>query len=155
MKLFSNISFPDVLNSSWVLCKHCPASRTGSLQEWPGHGKACRVHRKLRCVSSATYVSMSLGTTAVTLDAPDIRRPGYVITLVADVLAPNRRQAISNHPADSTIYTVTWAILRDTDIMLQPLNKQCSREVGRSATRWFLCYWRVRLVTAITRNGTH
>ena len=37
-------------------------------------------------------------------------------------------------------YSVTLIILRDADIMLQPLNKQRSREVGSSATRWFLCY---------------
>ena len=35
--------------------------------------------------------------------------------------------------------------------MLQPFNKQCSKEVGGSATLWFLCYWQIRLLTTITR----
>ena len=38
-----------------------------------------------------------------------------------------------------------------TDIMLQPLKKECSREVRRSTTRWFLWYQRVCFLTTITR----
>ena len=35
----------------------------------------------------------------------DIRRPSYVITIVADVLVPNKHQVISNNHADKTM---TW-----------------------------------------------
>ena len=41
-----------------------------------------------------------------------------------------------------------------TDIILQALNKECSREVRRSTTRWFLRYQRVRFLTTITRYVT-
>ena len=72
--------------------------------------------------------------------------PGYVITMVADALAPIRRQAISNHHVDSTM-----VISRERDIMLQPLHKQWWKEGGRPVFRWFLCHWRVRLLTMTTR----
>ena len=36
-------------------------------------------------------------------------------------------------------------------IALQPLNKQCPREVGRSAACWFLCCWWVRCLMSDTR----
>ena len=39
-------------------------------------------------------------------DSPDTRRPAHVIMMFADVLAPNRRQAISNHHADFNLVTV-------------------------------------------------
>ena len=39
----------------------------------------------------------------------------------------------------------------DTDIMSQPLNKECSREVGRSTIRWFLWYQWVCFLTTLTR----
>ena len=48
-------------------------------------------------------------------------------------------------------YTVTYVILRETDILLQSLNRQCSCEVGRSETRWFLRKWQMRLITAMMR----
>ena len=35
--------------------------------------------------------------------------------------------------------------------MLQPLNKECSREVRMSTTHWFLRYQRVRFLTTIKR----
>ena len=37
-----------------------------------------------------------------------------------------------------------------TDIMLHPLNKECSRQARRSTTRWLLWYQRVRYLTTIT-----
>ena len=46
--------------------------------------------------------------------------------------------------------SVAWIMSRNTFIPLQTLNKHCSREVGRSATRWFVCHWRVHLLTQIT-----
>ena len=56
----------------------------------------------------------------ITLDTPDIRRPGYVM-MVADILASNRLQAISNHHAESSmtaqsvwIIEVCWRIRADS-----------------------------------------
>ena len=63
-------------------------------------------------------------------------RPTYVIMMVAAGLAPNRRQAISNHHAiSSTIkeyHTGTWIISCKIQIALQPLNTMLERcvEVG-------------------------
>ena len=39
-------------------------------------------------------------------------------------------------------HNMTWAVTR---LFV------CSREVGRSPTRWFLCYWRVRFITPLMR----
>ena len=77
----------------------------------------------------------------IMLDTPDIHRPDYVITMVADGLAPNGHQGISNYYADSIMATpaVVWVMLRDPDMILQPSTDQSSREVGRPTTRWFLC----------------
>ena len=65
----------------------------------------------------------------------ETHRPSYAIAMVVDALVSNRHQAISNHHSD-----VIMVILQVKDIILHPLNKQCSREVERSATRPFLCY---------------
>ena len=59
----------------------------------------------------------------ITFGSPDIRRSGYVITIVEAV-----RPSISNHQADSTITTVSWNTLGDTTVMLQPLNKRLYTE---------------------------
>ena len=75
-----------------------------------------------------------INTTIITLGTPDTRRSGYVIKMVADVVAPNMFQDISNKYAESTTTTLSHessCII----IILQPWNKQCSRGVGRSATR--------------------
>ena len=71
-------------------------------------------------------------------------RPTFVIMMVAAGLAPNRHQAINNHHADSSTikkYNDRYIIFCNIHIALQPLNKQHSRAVCRSATRWFLWYW--------------
>ena len=70
--------------------------------------------------------------------------------MVADALAPNRRQAISNHHDKSAVTSATWTISCDMHITLQPLNKLCSREAGRSVIRLLLCCWRTSLVTKKT-----
>ena len=44
----------------------------------------------------------------------------------------------------------TYIISRNIHITLQPLTKQCSREVGMSASRWFPCYRWVRFLRTIT-----
>ena len=57
----------------------------------------------------------------------------YVNMVVADALAPNRRQATSSHHAYSTITGAISITPRDTVISLQPLNKRCSK-IGRHVT---------------------
>ena len=64
----------------------------------------------------------------------------------ADSLASNRRQATSNQHAG-----VIMVILRVKGIISHPLNKQCSTEVDKSATRHYLCYWWVRPLTTLMR----
>ena len=72
--------------------------------------------------------------------------PACIIMIVADALVPNRCQGLNNHHVDSIAVMVSFAIRT----VLQPVNKVYSREVGRSVTYQFLCYWRVRLLTTIT-----
>ena len=52
--------------------------------------------------------------------APEKCWPAYVIIAVADVLAPNRGQAINNQQDDLTMtnYRVTCIIMHNTDIVL-------------------------------------
>ena len=83
-------------------------------------------------------------------------RPACVIIMVAGVLAPNRQQTVNNHQPDSSVIKYdngTYIILRKTNIALQPLNRQCSRDLGMSAICRFHCYWRVRLSTMIALHG--
>ena len=73
-----------------------------------------------------------------------------IITMAADALAPNRRQATSNHHADSLAtagYNNSHTIWRN--ICIAVINKQCESVAGRSATHRFICYWRVRHLTRI------
>ena len=70
--------------------------------------------------------------------------------MVVDILVPKyRHPAINNHHSDSKLIqgiTVTYCAPN----ILRSFNKKFCRKVGRSATRWFHCYWRVRLLTMIT-----
>ena len=43
----------------------------------------------------------------IVLDTFDICRPGHVITMSTDALAPNRRQTIRNNHADSIMTTLS------------------------------------------------
>ena len=78
----------------------------------------------------------------------------HVIVMVADVLETNRRQDISNHHTGSKLTTRyqrgTLIILHFKFLMLQSLNKQFLREVGRSATHWFLWEWWLHPLMMIT-----
>ena len=58
-------------------------------------------------------------------------------TDLTTTIVAGMRQTVSDHHAD-----LNMVMMCATDIMLQPLSKQCLREVERSATHWFLCYWR-------------
>ena len=66
-------------------------------------------------VTRPQFVLM-MGT--IMVGSPDIPRMGYIIKMIADVLAPKRCQGINNHEA-TQLYTVTWVIIRDTGIMLR------------------------------------
>ena len=74
-------------------------------------------------------VSLGWGT-------PETHRPAYIIMMVADVLAPNSRQLISNHHNDSKF---TSSYLRGT-------------RITHEAYRVFkhFSYWRVHPLTLIT-----
>ena len=75
--------------------------------------------------------------------------------MVADVLAPNIHQAISITMLSlRQLQTVLIHITQyySTHMELQRSNKQCSREVGRAATPWFLSSWLDRHLTQITPN---
>ena len=77
-------------------------------------------------------------------DTPLMCKPAYAIMMIADVLAPNRCQAISNHNA------ATWTIYHGIHILSKQSNKLCLRKVRRLATHWFLCYWWDNLFIRIT-----
>ena len=69
----------------------------------------------------------------------EMHRSAHVIMMVADDLAPKQAPGHQLPPCWLDYdYIVTWIILQNTDIMLQPLNKQSSREPGRSAIRCFV-----------------
>ena len=69
-------------------------------------------------------------------------KPGYINKIVADM-----RQAITNYQADLNMVMMVPQI----SCYVQPLNKECSRDVSTSTTRWFLWYQRVRFLTTIKR----
>ena len=78
----------------------------------------------------------------------EIINPNDILhTIVADVLVPNKDQAINKHHADLTMTVLSHESYCMTQISWQPLNKQCLGEVGKSATCWFLCYWQVCFLT--------
>ena len=106
--------------------------------------------KKMRLkVSSAKWWPLCCGTIG-------IRRTVYAIMMTAAVLAPNRRQAISNHHTDSS--ATAWYDISHKPIYaiyihnIQSLNKQCKSETERSTTRWLLHYWWVGLLTQITNT---
>ena len=70
-------------------------------------------------------------------------RLACVIMIVADALAPNRRQGISNHYGDSTVIMVSYELYHMIIITSQQFNKICFNEVGRPATHQFVHYCRV------------
>ena len=79
-------------------------------------------------------------TVVIILNTLDI--PGYINKIVADM-----HQAITSHQAVLNMVMMVPQI----SCYVQPLNKECYRDVSRSTTRWFLWYQRVRFLTTITR----
>ena len=76
----------------------------------------------------------SLGTTeqtplwyVITLGTPGAHQPGYIIAMVADAMASNRRQAISNHHAD--LITVILCHKYHVTVIKQTIFQR-GREVG-------------------------
>ena len=71
-----------------------------------------------------------------------MRRPACFIKIVADALAPNKRQALA-----ATALTPLWLWCHVNYIAQGPLNKLCSREVGNPPVSLLLV---VRLFAAMT-----
>ena len=74
----------------------------------------------------------------VTLDTPDT--PGYI----------SKIQQICTRPSPTTNLTWIW-LWWCQRYHVTAIKKECSRQVRRSTTRWFLWYQRVRFLTTITR----
>ena len=87
-----------------------------------------------------SFLSHYIGTRT-----PDICRVACVIMIVADALAPNRLQGISNNHTDSTVIMMLYELGYAIRIAQRPLNKLCLRKVRRSATCHSLCYGQVNL----------
>ena len=79
----------------------------------------------------------------------DIRRPGYVIRMVATL----SWRLIDTRPSTTTMLTWLNIARYRCHGSSYLLNKHCSRAIGRSATRWFLWCWRVRFLTVVTHYG--
>ena len=84
--------------------------------------------------------------------AADMHRPPYVNMVAADALAPNRRQTISSHHADSTMTIALHGLYYIAQMIIYShyIYKQFSRELGRLVTRWFLWNWCIYLLTQFT-----
>ena len=79
---------------------------------------------------------------------PDIRWRMMVVV----VLAPNRRQAISNNHIDSTV-TTWYHVKRITQNTYNITAIGCNHFPGRSAIRGFISYYWVCLLAAVTSYG--
>ena len=79
---------------------------------------------KLRLISNSYEMSISSTEQPclVGWDAPDMCRPARVIMIVADALAPNKHQSISNHhDADAIVIMASYGLYYAIRIALQPL----------------------------------
>ena len=82
----------------------------------------------------------------------------FVIMVVADVLAPNGLQVISNHHMLTLLVLLNKTMahyLRNIHIALQISNKQYWRKVVGSATRLTRCFRRVDVLTVTTHHEIH
>ena len=78
--------------------------------------------RKLYRLSSPFQIVTEYGIMAAFVwRTAETHRPAYVIMMVADVLAPNRHQVISNHHADSS---VTWWRNHYGDVIMNAMAPQ-------------------------------
>ena len=114
----------------------------------------CIISSLIRAVKISCYMYTLSVWPLIRLGTHGTHRPAYVMMMVADVLAPNRRQAISDHYTDCSVikesHDDTRIVLRNINIALQPLNEHCWRGVDRSAIRRFLYYWRIHPLTQVT-----
>ena len=78
----------------------------------------------------------------------NMHRPACVVMIFGNTVSPNRHQSISNH-ADFTLIMVPCVWYYVIGMAIKPLNKACSRQFLRSASRHF-CYWGICLLAAIT-----
>ena len=76
------------------------------------------------------------------LRIPKNYRPVYAIIVVAEVLAKNKRQATSHQ----NITVAHESYYAQNMRRYGHWKKHFSRNVGRSTTYRFLCYWRVHLM---------
>ena len=67
----------------------------------------------------------------------NMHRPACVLMIFANTVSPNRHQSISNH-ADFTLIMVPCGLYYVIGMAIKPLNKVCSMEFWRSASRQFL-----------------
>ena len=72
-----------------------------------------------------------------------------IIRMIADVLAPYRRQVISSHNAECVTIVSQVSCQATCTIMLWKWNNLYSREVVGSPTHWFHFYWQVLPVRTI------
>ena len=80
---------------------------------------------------------------------PDI----YVIMMVADTLAPNRRQVICNHHADSAMTIMALGPYHTSCISRYSHKRNRIKGEQGSATHMILQYWWVRPLVEITHNA--
>ena len=67
----------------------------------------------------------------------NMHQPACVVMIFGNTVSPNRHQSISNH-ADFTLIMVPCVLYYVIGMAIKPLNKVCSRELWRSASRQFL-----------------
>ena len=74
---------------------------------------------------------------ALGMGTRNMHRPACVVMIFGNTVSPNRHQSISNH-AGFTLIMVPCVLYYVIGMAIKPLNKVCSREFWRSASRQFL-----------------
>ena len=74
---------------------------------------------------------------ALGMGTRNMHRPACVVMIFGNTVSPNRHQSVSNH-AGFTLIMVPCVLYYVIGMAIKPLNKVCSREFRRSASRQFL-----------------
>ena len=69
----------------------------------------------------------------------NMQRPACVVMIFGNTVSPNRHQSISNL-TDFTLIMVPCVLYYVIGMAIKPLNRVCSRQFWRSASRQFLLY---------------
>ena len=78
----------------------------------------------------------------------------FLLTMTITVaLSPTGARPYANKKRSFTLMWLNILGYINIDIVLQPLNKCYFKQIGRWAARWFLCYWWVHFIIAITVHG--